>query len=118
MKQRTIGGQAVSAMGPDGMPLSITPEARRSIATIHTALDAGVTLIDTADVAHRDAGEVRHNEALIAVALRAFDQSPNDVLNATKGAACGPATTAGRRVAIRPVSSRPRRSRRRAWASR
>ncbi|MFJ9757674.1 aldo/keto reductase [Streptomyces sp. NPDC101149] len=118
MKQRTIGGQAVSAMGPNGMPLSITPEARRSIATIHTALDAGVTLIDTADVSHRDAGEVRHNEALIAVALRAYDRGPDGVLDATKGAACGPATTAGRRAAIRPISSGPRRSRRSAWAAR
>lgn len=57
MKQRTIGGQTVSAIGLGGMPMSIEgrPDTRRSIATIHAALDAGVTLIDTADAYHRDA---------------------------------------------------------------
>jgi aryl-alcohol dehydrogenase-like predicted oxidoreductase len=87
MKQRTIGGQTVSAIGLGGMPMSIEgrPDARRSIATIHAALDAGVTLIDTADAYHRDAGEVGHNEELIARALRAYGRGADDVLVATKG---------------------------------
>ncbi|MEU7337894.1 MULTISPECIES: aldo/keto reductase [unclassified Streptomyces] len=87
MKQRAIGGQTVSAIGLGGMPMSIEgrPDTRRSIATIHAALDAGVTLIDTADAYHRDAGEVGHNEELIARALREYGQGADGVLVATKG---------------------------------
>ncbi|MFF2384346.1 aldo/keto reductase [Streptomyces sp. NPDC058108] len=87
MKQRAIGGQTVSAIGLGGMPMSIEgrPDTRRSIATIHAALDAGVTLIDTADAYHRDAGEVGHNEELIARALQEYGQGAEGVLVATKG---------------------------------
>jgi aryl-alcohol dehydrogenase-like predicted oxidoreductase len=61
----------VSAIGLGGMPMSIEgrPDRERSIATIHAALDAGVTLIDTADAYHEHANEVGHNESLIAEAL-------------------------------------------------
>ena len=71
MRERTIGGRAVSAVGLGGMPMSIEgrPDEERSIATVHAALEAGVTLIDTADAYHLDAGEVGHNESLIAKAL-------------------------------------------------
>ncbi|MEV6764541.1 aldo/keto reductase [Streptomyces sp. NPDC051105] len=87
MKQRTIGGQTVSAIGLGGMPMSIEgrPDAGRSIATIHAALDAGVTLIDTADAYHRGADEVGHNEELIARALHSYGRGADDVLVATKG---------------------------------
>ncbi|MFF7983787.1 aldo/keto reductase [Streptomyces sp. NPDC007901] len=87
MKQRTIGGRTVSAIGLGGMPMSIEgrPEARRSIATIHAALDAGVTFVDTADAYHRDAAEVGHNEELIAGALRTYGRGADEVLVATKG---------------------------------
>ncbi|WP_166844971.1 aldo/keto reductase [Isoptericola sp. BMS4] len=87
MQQRTIGGRAVSAIGLGGMPMSIEgrPDADRSVATIHAALDAGVTLIDTADAYHRDAHEVGHNEELIARALREYGPGASDVLVATKG---------------------------------
>lgn len=86
MQQRTIGDRTVSAIGLGGMPMSIEgrPDAERSIATIHAALDAGVTLIDTADAYHRDGGEVGHNEELIARALREYGAG-DDVLVATKG---------------------------------
>ncbi|MCO1339938.1 aldo/keto reductase [Kocuria polaris] len=69
------------------MPMSIEgrPDAEQSIATIHAALDAGVTLIDTADAYHRDAAEVGHNEELIARALREYGAGTDDVLVATKG---------------------------------
>jgi aryl-alcohol dehydrogenase-like predicted oxidoreductase len=68
MRNRTIGGVAVGAIGLGGMPMSIEgrPEEDRSIRTIHAALDAGVTLIDTADAYHLNAGETGHNERLIA----------------------------------------------------
>jgi aryl-alcohol dehydrogenase-like predicted oxidoreductase len=87
MRQRTIGERTVSAVGLGGMPMSIEgrPDAQRSIATIHAALDAGVTLIDTADAYHRDAHEVGHNEELIARALREYGAGAADVLVATKG---------------------------------
>ncbi|MEU9380698.1 aldo/keto reductase [Streptomyces sp. NPDC048279] len=87
MKQRTIGGRTVSAIGLGGMPMSIEgrPEAGRSVATIHAALDAGVTFVDTADAYHRDAAEVGHIEELIAGALRTYGRGADDVLVATKG---------------------------------
>jgi aryl-alcohol dehydrogenase-like predicted oxidoreductase len=87
MQQRMIGDVAVSAIGLGGMPMSIEgrPDRAGSVATIHAALDAGVTLIDTADAYHRDAGEVGHNESLIAEALASWNGDPSDVLVATKG---------------------------------
>ncbi|MFG6446387.1 aldo/keto reductase [Microbacterium sp. P07] len=87
MQQRKIGDRAVSAIGLGGMPMSIEgrPERERSVATIHAALEAGVTLIDSADAYHRDADEVGHNEELIAEALRTYSGDVSDVLVATKG---------------------------------
>lgn len=86
MQTRRIGDVEVSAIGLGGMPMSIEgrPDEARSLATIHAALDAGVTLIDTADAYHRDAHEVGHNETLIAKALSSHDRG-RDVLVATKG---------------------------------
>ena len=77
----------VSAIGLGGMPMSIEgrPERSRSIATIHAALDAGITLIDTADAYHVGADEVGHNEILIAEALRSYGGDTTNVLVATKG---------------------------------
>lgn len=88
MDQRSIGDRKVSAIGLGGMPMSIEgrPERARSVRTIHAALDAGVTLIDTADAYHLHADEVGHNEILIAQALGTFTgRDADDVLVATKG---------------------------------
>jgi aryl-alcohol dehydrogenase-like predicted oxidoreductase len=87
MQQRTLGDVQVGAIGLGGMPMSIEgrPEESRSVATIHAALDAGVTLIDTADAYHRDANEVGHNEELIARALRSWGGDSDHVVVATKG---------------------------------
>ena len=87
MQQRTIGPRTVSAIGLGGMPMSIEgrPDEARSIATIHAALEAGVTLLDTADAYHLHADEVGHNEELIARALRTWGGDTSDVLVATKG---------------------------------
>ena len=88
MKQRTLAGQTVSAIGLGGMPMSIEgrPDDRsQSIATIHAALDAGITLIDTADAYHLNADDVGHNEELIAEALRSYGGSTDGVVVATKG---------------------------------
>ncbi|MFF2270302.1 aldo/keto reductase [Cellulosimicrobium cellulans] len=87
MQQRTLGSRTVSAIGLGGMPMSIEgrPDEVRSVATVHAALDVGVTLIDTADAYHLHADEVGHNEELIARALRSYGGDTSDVLVATKG---------------------------------
>ena len=87
MQNRTIGSVPVSAVGLGGMPMSIEgrPDEDRSIRTIHAALDAGVTLIDTADAYHLHAGETGHNERLIAKALGSYAGDASNVLVATKG---------------------------------
>jgi aryl-alcohol dehydrogenase-like predicted oxidoreductase len=87
MQLRTIGTHKVSALGLGGMPMSIEgrPEESRSIATIHAALEAGITLIDTADAYHIGADEVGHNESLIARALASSGADTSEVLVATKG---------------------------------
>ncbi|MBB2748949.1 UNVERIFIED_ORG: aryl-alcohol dehydrogenase-like predicted oxidoreductase [Microbispora rosea subsp. rosea] len=87
MRTRRIGDVQVGAIGLGAMPMSIEgrPDEQRSVATIHAALDAGVTLIDTADAYHLHADEVGHNELLIAKALASYDGDTSDVLVATKG---------------------------------
>ena len=87
MQLRRIADVPVSAIGLGGMPMSIEgrPDEGRSVATIHAALDAGVTLIDTADAYHVGADEVGHNETLIARALASYGGDTSNVLIATKG---------------------------------
>jgi aryl-alcohol dehydrogenase-like predicted oxidoreductase len=87
MKTRKLGKVTVSAIGLGGMPMSIEgrPDEERSVRTIHAALDAGVTLIDTADAYHLNAGETGHNERLIAKALASYAGDITGVLVATKG---------------------------------
>jgi aryl-alcohol dehydrogenase-like predicted oxidoreductase len=87
MITRTIGPTEVSAIGLGEMPLSIDgrPDPERAIATIHAALDAGVTLIDTADAYALGAEDFGHGEALVARALKAYGGAADDVLVATKG---------------------------------
>jgi aryl-alcohol dehydrogenase-like predicted oxidoreductase len=87
MKQRSIGNIQVGAIGLGGMPMSIEgrPDTDRSVRTVHAALEAGVTLIDTADAYHLHADEVGHNETLIAQALAGWGGDTSGVLVATKG---------------------------------
>lgn len=87
MQQRKIGTQSVGAIGLGAMPMSVDdrPERDRSLRTIHAALDAGVTLIDTADAYCRDASDVGHNEQLVAEALSTWRGDRSTVLVATKG---------------------------------
>jgi aryl-alcohol dehydrogenase-like predicted oxidoreductase len=86
-KLRRIGDVEVSAIGLGGMPMSIEgrPDEARSIATIHAALYAGITLIDTADAYHLTATDVGHNETLIAKALASYGGDTSGVIVATKG---------------------------------
>ncbi|NAZ85469.1 aldo/keto reductase [Kineococcus indalonis] len=87
MQQRNLGPRTVSAIGLGAMPMSIEgrPEEERSIATVHAALEAGITLIDTADAYHLHADDVGHNEELVARALRSWGGDASQVLVATKG---------------------------------
>ena len=87
MKQRPIGNRMVSAIGLGEMPLSIEgrPDRPRAIATIHASLDAGVTIIDTADAYSLSVQEHGHGEELIAEALASYGGATDDVLVATKG---------------------------------
>ncbi len=82
----TVGRVEVGAIGLGAMPLSTKedrPAPQDAEAVVHAALDAGVTLIDTADAYAWDESEFGHNESLVAAALRSY--GPADVLVATKG---------------------------------
>ena len=87
MQQRTLGGRTVGAIGLGGMPMSVEGmgDEAQSLATIHAALEQGVTLIDTADAYAPDSDSVGHNERLIAKALATYGSDTTDVLVATKG---------------------------------
>ncbi|MEV0823682.1 aldo/keto reductase [Nonomuraea rubra] len=74
MQTRTLGrtGPAVSALGLGAMGMSGgygASDRSESIATVHAALEAGVTLIDTGDFYG-----MGHNELLLAEALRGRDR--------------------------------------------
>lgn len=90
---RRIGEAPVSAIGFGAMPLSVEgrPDERQAVETLHAALDAGITLIDTADAYHLDARDPGHNETLIAKALAAYGGDTAHVLVATKGGHTRPA---------------------------
>ncbi|WLW52122.1 aldo/keto reductase [Streptomyces sp. YU58] len=87
MRHRTLGGLRVSAVGLGAMPLSIEgrPDEARALATVHAALDAGVTLLDTADSYHLPGADPGHNELLLARALASYGGDTSEVLVATKG---------------------------------
>ena len=69
------------------MRLSTGPnrDDARSIAVIHAALDAGVTLLDTSDAYARDDADAGHNERLIAKALSTWTGGRGTITVATKG---------------------------------
>ena len=52
---------------------------------VHAALDAGVTLVDTADAYCLNRADTGHNEALVAEALAAWGGDRDAVVVATKG---------------------------------
>ncbi len=94
MRRRALGpgADAVSAVGYGGMHLSIEgrPPEGEGVTVIHAALDAGVTLIDTADVYCLDQHDIGHNERLIARALDGWDGDRSGVMVATKGGVVRP----------------------------
>src|SRR5262245_11427054 len=56
-----------------------------AVAVLHAALDAGVTVLDTADAYCRDETEIGHNERLIARALSTWQGDRSRIAVATKG---------------------------------
>ncbi|MEU7865216.1 aldo/keto reductase [Dactylosporangium sp. NPDC049140] len=101
MQTRQLGstGPVVSALGLGAMGMSggaYGPADRaESIATVHAALDAGVTLIDTGDFY-----AMGHNELLLAEALRGRDRD-GYVLSVKFGHLRGPGAVMG------PPDNRP-----------
>jgi aryl-alcohol dehydrogenase-like predicted oxidoreductase len=97
MHTRSLGqsAAAVSVIGYGGMHLSISgrPPEDDGIRVIHAALDAGMTLIDTADAYSLDDSDTGHNERLIARALRSWSGPRDGIIVATKG---GIVRTSGR----------------------
>lgn len=88
MNTRLIGQTHVGAIGLGAMPMSVhghMPDEAQSIRTIHAALDAGVTLIDTADAYTPSSDQVGHNERIVAKALASWSGDTSGVLVATKG---------------------------------
>jgi aryl-alcohol dehydrogenase-like predicted oxidoreductase len=81
------GAPKVSAVGYGGMHLSIQgrPPEAQSIQVVREALDAGVSLLDTADVYCLDERDIGHNERLIAAALAGWNGARDDIVIATKG---------------------------------
>jgi aryl-alcohol dehydrogenase-like predicted oxidoreductase len=73
MEKRALGssGISVAPIGLGGMPMSLRgrPSENEAVKVIHAALDAGMDLIDTADVYCMDDGDIGHNERLIAKAI-------------------------------------------------
>jgi aryl-alcohol dehydrogenase-like predicted oxidoreductase len=96
MKQRKLGPFTVSAIGMGCMPLSFphnrTPDLINqpdlAISVIHAALDAGVTLLDTADIYAPSWNTMGHNEVLVGKALSSWNataEQRNKVVITTKG---------------------------------
>lgn len=87
MQQRPLANRTVGAVGYGGMPLSTEgrPSHADAIRTVHAALDAGMTLIDTADAYCLGHHEVGHNERLLAEAVRTWGGDRDSVVIATKG---------------------------------
>ncbi len=89
MKTRTLGPFTVAAIGLGAMPLSqgkeTTPPQDQAIRTVHAALDAGVTYIDTADIYAPSWDTMGHNEAIIAKALKSYGQDTDQIVVGTKG---------------------------------
>jgi len=90
MQTRQLGPFRVSAIGLGAMPMSMNdaksyPEESQAIATIHAALDSGITLIDTADIYAPTWDSMGHNEALVGKAVASYGGGTDEVVIATKG---------------------------------
>ena len=89
MQTRLLGPFRVSAIGLGAMPMSSNadrqvPDESQAMATIHAALDSGVTLIDTADIYAPTWDSMGHKETLVGKAMASYDGNTDDAVIATK----------------------------------
>jgi aryl-alcohol dehydrogenase-like predicted oxidoreductase len=83
--QRKLGPYSVSAIGMGCMPLSfphdrepdLLDHPEMAIAVLHAAMDAGITLFDTADIYAPSWNTMGHNETLLGQAWRSWRGSPD-----------------------------------------
>ncbi|MFK3677837.1 aldo/keto reductase [Microbacterium sp. NPDC090218] len=95
MPTRALGDLRVSAIGMGAMTLTQVPDAdvERGVRAVHAALDAGITLFDTAD-SYGPSGEMGVNERALIEALKRHPDAIDRVVIATKGGHTrGPAAT-------------------------
>lgn len=90
MQTRALGPFTVSAIGLGGMPMSMNndrvfPTKDEAITTIHAALDAGITFIDTADIYAPSWDTMGHNEQLVGKALKTYGGDTDQIVVGTKG---------------------------------
>jgi aryl-alcohol dehydrogenase-like predicted oxidoreductase len=90
MQTRKLGPFVVSAIGLGAMPMSMNsdnklPDEDQAIRTIHAALDAGVTFIDTADIYSPSWDTMGHNELIVGKAVKSYGGDTSDVVIGTKG---------------------------------
>jgi len=94
--KRVIGPFSVPAVGLGCMPLSGMPPSKQwilkeresALGVVHAALDAGVRLLDTADIYAPTWNSAGHNEILVAEAVRTWSGSAaqkEEIVIATKG---------------------------------
>lgn len=83
-----IGLGCMNVSWPRGAAIDEVTRNASAIPGIHAGLDAGVTLLDTADIYAPAWDQVGHNETFVAQALRTWEAQPEhkkQVLIATKG---------------------------------
>lgn len=84
---RRLGDFRVHPVGLGCMPLSwegMLADRDRALETVHAALDAGVTHVDTANIYSPSWDAMGHNEALVAEALRTWSGDASSVVVASK----------------------------------
>jgi aryl-alcohol dehydrogenase-like predicted oxidoreductase len=89
MTTRRLGPFDVFPIGLGAMPLSMgdnqRPDDDQAVATVHAALDAGVTYIDTADIYAPTWDSMGHNEEIVGRALASYGGDTSGVVVGTKG---------------------------------
>ena len=96
LQTRKIADLTVSLVGLGCMPLSnikMVDHREQAIATVHHAIDMGITLLDTANVYSPTWDTFGHNETLVAESVRTYSGSADisKVIIATKGGIIKPA---------------------------
>lgn len=96
LQTRKIADLNVSLVGLGCMPLSnikMVDHREQAIATVHHAIDSGITLLDTANVYSPTWDTFGHNETLVAEAVRTYSGGADisKVVIATKGGIIKPA---------------------------